>query len=251
MSNIHVTIINLALISYTKFYLAWKSFKLEAASICYIVGLTVFAYIYGYLLAIYKITFILTPFGSSCIGNKDQNKINKDAITLNVVAALTTITIGCVYDISLYFFLKHRNQIERGLGKIFFYECDVNVDNFPFWISGQAKIIPWKSSNQEKYKYTIPIGASAIALITAIACCILAVSVSVFIREAFNIVMVVGYVLLPILICVMLALTITSLKWLSDHKRSLSMQFLIGMQFLTMFMAASPISIMFQNFPIL
>ena len=36
----------------------------------------------------------------------------------------------------------------------------------------------------------------------------------------------------------------TSLKWLSDHKRSLSMQFLIGMQFLTMFMAVSPISIM-------
>ena len=36
----------------------------------------------------------------------------------------------------------------------------------------------------------------------------------------------------------------TSLKWLSDHKRSLSMQFLIGMQFLTMFKAVSPISIM-------
>ena len=117
MSNIHVTIINLALISYTKFYLAWKTFKLEAISICYIVSLIVFGYVYGYLLAIYKITFILTPFGSSCIGNKDQSKINKDVISLNVVAALTTITIGFVYDISLYFFLKHRNQIERGAGK--------------------------------------------------------------------------------------------------------------------------------------
>ena len=117
MSNIHVTIINLALISYTKFYLAWKTFKLEAISICYIVSLTVFGYVYGYLLAIYKIKFVLTPFGSSCIGNKDQDKINKDIIGLNVVAALTIITIGFVYDISLYFFLKHRNQIEGGLGK--------------------------------------------------------------------------------------------------------------------------------------
>ena len=62
------------------------------------------------------------------------------------------------------------------------------------------------------YKYTVPIGASAIALVTAITCCILAASVSAFICKAFSIVMVVGYVLPPILIGVMLALTIKTAR---------------------------------------
>ena len=44
------------------------------------------------------------------------------------------VGIGFNYDTSLYFFLKKRQQQERG--------------------AGQSQLVPWKSSNQEEYKYS-------------------------------------------------------------------------------------------------
>ena len=79
-----------------------------------------------------------------------------------------------------------KNQMERGVGKM----------------------IPWKTSNDGPYKYTVPIRASAIALITGIICCCGATLVSALLVKPDYIVYALCYLLPAVLLAVMIGLTI-------------------------------------------
>ena len=187
-SNILIAIQTLALISFTKYYLAWKTAKLEAINNWIIIGLTVFVHVSGYsITSIVKLT-TLVPFTSACLGNKSENQGNKIVTLFYATFTSVVATIGFVYDASLYFFLKKRQKIERG--------------------AGQAELVPWKSSNQEEYKYSIPIGASAIALTAGILCIAVASLILVSTGSAYYMNLGTGFILPSTLMVAMLGLTI-------------------------------------------
>ena len=197
VSNAHITIDTLALMSFTKFYLSWKTAKLEAINILLLVGLTLFLYLFGYSIATFGSLVMFTPFKSSCLDDTDKSEINWIAPFLNMIAAIPFIIVGLVYDVSLYFFLKKRNQIERDVG--------------------QAEIIPWKTSNDEEYKYTVPIGASAIALVTGLIVCVVGTTIALNNVKSFEMVLAIGYILPSILLIVMLGLTVRT-AWNQNPK---------------------------------
>ena len=192
-SNTLIAIQSLALISYTKYYLAWKTAKLEAVNVWIIIGLTVLVYVMGYSIPSKMKLTTLVPFTSACLGNKDENQGNKMVTLFYATFALVVTAIGFVYDVSLYFFLKKRKQIERG--------------------AGQAELIPWKSSNQEEYKYSIPIGASVIALTAGILCIAVASLIFVSTGSAYYMNLGTGYILPSVLMVAMLGLTIRTAPW--------------------------------------
>ena len=129
-SNAIIAIQTLALISYTKYYLAWKTAKLEAINVCKIIGFTVFIFASGYTIPSTITLTALTPFTSACHGNKVENQGNKMVALFFATFSAVVVGTGIFYDISLFFFLKKRQQMERG--------------------AGQAELVPWKSSNQEE-----------------------------------------------------------------------------------------------------
>ena len=188
VSNTLINIGNLALISFTKYYLAWKTAKLEAANPLIIIGLTVLLYFAGYFFSVVMTLTTLSPLMSSCTGNEYEDRVNRWASVVGLIFAITSVVIGLVYDYSLYSFLKMKNQMERGVG--------------------QSEMIPWKSSNDGPYKYTVPIGASVIALITGIICCCGATLVSVFMFKPDYIVYALYYLLPAVLLAIMIGLTI-------------------------------------------
>ena len=188
-SNAIIAIQTLALISYTKYYMAWKTAKLEAVNICMILGFTVFVYITGYGIALATGLTSVTPFFKICAGKNEKNENSKIIPLFYATFSAVVVVIGFFYDVSLYMFLKKRQQMEKG--------------------AGQAEMIPWKSSNQEEYKYSIPIGASAIALTTGIIC--LALASLVFLSSgnvSYYIAFGIGYILPSILMVAMVGLTI-------------------------------------------
>ena len=188
-SNAIITVQTLALISFTKYYLAWKTSKLETTNLLIIIGLTVCDCVTGYAMALAPTLVSLTPFASACVGNEDQNRILKMVPRVYSTFSATVMGIGFVYDASLYFFLKKRHQQERG--------------------AGQAQLVPWKSSNQEDYKYSIPIGASAIALTTGIIVLGFGTLINVSKRTlTYYVAFGLGYILPSVLLVAMLGLTI-------------------------------------------
>ena len=187
-SNALINIGNLALISFTKYYLAWKTAKLEAPNLLIIISLTVLLYFGGYFFAVVMTLTTLSPLMSSCTGNEYEDRVNRWASVVGLIFAITSVVIGLVYDYSLYSFLKMKNQTERGVG--------------------QSEMIPWKTSNDRPYKYTVPIGASVIALITGIISCCGATLVSVFLVKPDYLAFGWAYLLPAVLLAVMIGLTI-------------------------------------------
>ena len=187
-SNALINIGNLALISFTKYYLAWKTAKLEAPNLLIIISLTVLLYFGGYFFAVVMTLTTLSPLMSSCTGNEYEDRVNRWASVVGLIFAITSVVIGLVYDYSLYSFLKMKNQTERGVG--------------------QSEMIPWKTSNDGPYEYTVPIGASVIALITGIISCCGATLVSVFLVKPDYLAFGWAYLLPAVLLAVMIALTI-------------------------------------------
>ena len=188
-SNALIAIQTLGLISYAKYYLAWKTAKLEATNTCIIIGLAASVYVTGYSITSTVTLTTMTSLTSTCIRNKDENQGNTLVPLFYAAFSVIVVAIGFVYDATLYFFLKKRQQMERG--------------------AGQSGTIPWKSSNQEEYKYSIPIGASAVALTTGIVCLTLcAVVLSLTSNVTYYIVYGLGYILPSMLTAAMLGLTI-------------------------------------------
>ena len=125
---------------------------------------------------------------SSCTGIDDDNLVDRWAPGVGSTFVITSVVVGFVYDYSLFSFLKMKNQTERGVG--------------------QSEMIPWKTSNDGPYKYTVPIGASVIALITGIISCCGAALVSVFLVKPDYLAFGWAYLLPAVLLAVMIGLTI-------------------------------------------
>ena len=188
MSNALISIGNLALISFTKYYLAWKTAKLEAANLLIIIGLSALLYFAGYLIVVVMTLTTFTPLMSLCTNNEDEDQVDRWTPLVFPICTATSVVLGLVYDYSLYSFLKMKNQMERGVG--------------------QSEMIPWKTSNDGPYKYTVPIGASVIALVTGIICCGFSALVSVSLVRRDYIAFGLAYLLPAVLLAVMIGLTI-------------------------------------------
>ena len=182
-------------------------------NIVLLVGLTLFLYLFGYLIATFASLVMFTPFKSSCLDDTDMSVINWIAPFLNMIAAIPFIIVGLVFDVSLYFFLKKRNQIERGVG--------------------QAEIIPWKTSNEEVYKYTVPIGASAMVLLTGLIVCVVGTTIALNNVKLFQMVLAIGYILPSILLIVTLGLTIRT-AWNQNQNHAFKRNFGFMMKMMLM-----------------
>ena len=191
VANIMTTIGNLAAVSFTKYYLASKTNKLEAINNCFIAGLIILVYIGGYLIAFVVIMSGMTSFESACIGNEDLEKVT-DMSWLGVVVTIVSISIGLLYDFSLYAFLKKKNQVQLGVG--------------------QDRLVPWKSSNDEGYSYNVPIGASALSLGTAALTCILASVALVSYSKLYAAALIGSYLMPSMILIVMVGITIKAAK---------------------------------------
>ena len=192
ITNGFVTLDNLALISFMKCYLARKTAQLEGINVLLVIGLTVLIYVgeYGFCIGMEVTT--ITSFTASCmkevdIGEpKDEDKYLKG---LKLFKMLATLGIGFASDVSLFLFLRKKNQVQPALN--------------------QDQLVPWKSSNEKDYNYNVPVGASTITTITAFVIGILftALSSESF-QNAFDLLYPMSFLLPTLLLSTMLGLTI-------------------------------------------
>ena len=177
----------LAITSFAKFYLAIKTAKLKAINLNIIVFYTILIYFLGYLLAILVTVFEKTRFMADCTGQESSNMIGA---LIAGIYTVTLVSIGFFYDISLYFFLKKRQEKEKR--------------------EKQVDMIPWKTSNEdEEYQFMIPIGASITALSSALVICITLIGFSIadHLLEAYYIILAILFVLPSVIMIVMVGLT--------------------------------------------
>ena len=145
-STVMVTIENLALISYVRYHLAWKTNNNENFNMFLIVGLVLAMYSVEYICQILVVIFSTHPYVIECSGIfQDSNKI---PLIFTMIRILLALCIGTIYDVFLIKFLQKKNQSANG--------------------PGQAKLVPWKSSNHGEYDFNVPISATAIAIMVLI-----------------------------------------------------------------------------------
>ena len=142
-STVMVTIENLALISFVRYHLAWKTDNNENFNMFIIIGLILAIYIVEYISQTFEAIFFGHPFITSCSGIPQDN--NKFSLILTFIRILFSLGIGTIYDVILIKFLRKKNKSANG--------------------PGQAKLVPWKSSNQGAYDFKVPISATVIAVI--------------------------------------------------------------------------------------
>ena len=191
-STVMVTIENLALISYVRYHLAWKTDNNENFNMFLIIGLGLAIYIIEYVCQTLVVIFSNHPYIVVCSGINQEN--DKIPLILTIIRILLSLGIGTMYDILLIKFLQKKNKSVNG--------------------PGQAKLVPWKSSNQGAYNFNVPISATVIAVM------ILMISVAGFIilftsnhsQFLFMSLHFIAFALPSILIPLLLVLSIRAIK---------------------------------------
>ena len=150
VSNVLITIGNLAAISYVKYYMAFKTAMLETIKTPIIVGLVVLPYVCGYLLSTLLFASEMTIFVYGCMGISNSNNAGeKWPFWIYILYVLILLYLGVWYDIALYYLLKNWNQIQ----------ARVNPDRV---------VVPWNSSGDEEgHDYTLPVGSSTLTVMIA------------------------------------------------------------------------------------
>ena len=191
ITNGFITLDNLALISFVKCYLARKTAQLEGINVFLVIGLGALIYVGEYALCIGMEVATITSFTVSCLNDiiekpEDEDKYLKG---LKLFKMLATLGIGIASDVSLFMFLKKKNQVQPAIH--------------------QDQLVPWKSSNEKDYNYHVPIGASTIAMITAFVIGFLFTALSSrSFRNAFDLLYPMSFLLPTLLLATMLGLTI-------------------------------------------
>ena len=175
---------NLSLISYVRYHLALKTAKAKAINVPFIVCLVISVYVIEYLLHFSVALGTKTSLIETCMNNK-PNGVNEYVPVFDFFKSLTSLAFGFYYDGLLLLFLKNQNQIQQA--------------------TGQDQVVPWKSGS-DTYDYNVPIGATAISLLTT---CVGSFLMVTFVANNNNLQMLTnGYIFPSILLPCLLLLTI-------------------------------------------
>ena len=175
---------NLSLISYVRYHLALKTAKAKAVNVPFIVCLVISVYVIEYLLHFSVALGTNTTLIETCMRN-EPNDVNEYVPVFDFMKGLISLAFGFFYDGMLLLFLKNQNQVQQA--------------------TGQDQVVPWKSGS-DTYDYNVPIGATAISLLTACVGCFLMVT---FVINKNNLqLLTTGYILPSILLPCLLLLTI-------------------------------------------
>jgi len=175
---------NLSLISYVRYHLALKTAKAKAINVPFIMCLVISVYVIEYLLHFSVALGTKTSLIETCMNNK-PNGVNEYVPVFDFFKSLTSLAFGFYYDGLLLLFLKNQNQIKQA--------------------TGQDQVVPWKSGS-DTYDYNVPIGATAISLLTT---CVGSFLMVTFVANNNNLQMLTnGYIFPSILLPCLLLLTI-------------------------------------------
>ena len=147
--NLYISIDTLALLSFIRFHLAWKTNNNEIVKKHKIVGMVTLVIILEHFLNIF---WNITSFGFSIpywtlfCANENNNGI-PIAHFFSIGKLVIVACFGITQDHKLMKFLKKKNS---SVGP------------------GQNKLVKWKSSNEQPYTLSVPIGASITSFVSTL-----------------------------------------------------------------------------------
>ena len=139
--NLYTSIDTLALLSFIRFHLAWKTDNNEIVKTYKIVGMVTLVFILEHVLNIFwnamSFGFSIPYWTLFCADEKNNGIPIAHFFTIGKLVAVACF--GIIQDRKLMEFLKKKNS---SVGP------------------GQNKLVKWKSSNEQPYTLSVPIGAS-------------------------------------------------------------------------------------------